>query len=125
MTQLAVGLDIAHEDKIGSFWSVLLTGSPKNKVSDSIFDPSNRVPAIWFQATGVHDTPRQRWHFDVGSHPKLPTCGSLQPCQRADPSSIRLEHHPSPFSRIPTAIGCAFVAPPDANLPPIGVLVRF
>jgi 4a-hydroxytetrahydrobiopterin dehydratase len=63
--QLEIGLDTAHEDRIGSFWSVLLTGSPENKVSDSVFDPSNRLPAIWFQGTDDHDAPRQRWHFDL------------------------------------------------------------
>lgn len=69
--QLEVGLDTAHEDTIGPFWSVLLTGSPDNKVHDSIFDPTSRVPAIWFQGTGDHDTPRQRWHFDLWLAPEV------------------------------------------------------
>lgn len=30
VTQVEVGLDTADEDKIGPFWSVLLTGSPNN-----------------------------------------------------------------------------------------------
>lgn len=71
VTQLEIGLDTAHEGKIGSFWSVLLTGSPENKVSDSIFDPSHRLPAIWFQGTDDHDTPRQRWHFDLWLAPEV------------------------------------------------------
>jgi 4a-hydroxytetrahydrobiopterin dehydratase len=71
VTQLEIGLDTASEDKIGPFWSVLLTGSPGNKISDSIFDPSNRLPAIWFQGTGEHDTPRQRWHFDLWLAPEV------------------------------------------------------
>jgi 4a-hydroxytetrahydrobiopterin dehydratase len=71
VTQLEVGLDTAHEDKIGTFWSGLLTGSLDNKVHDSIFDPSNRVPAIWFQGTGEHETPRQRWHFDLWLAPEV------------------------------------------------------
>lgn len=71
VTQLEVGLDTAHEDKIGPFWSVLLTGSPDNKVYDSIFDPTGRVPAIWFQGTGDHDPPRQRWHFDLWLAPEV------------------------------------------------------
>jgi 4a-hydroxytetrahydrobiopterin dehydratase len=65
VTQLEVGLDTAHEDKVGPFWSVLLTGSSDNKIYDSVFDPTSRVPAIWFQGTEEHDTPRQRWHFDL------------------------------------------------------------
>jgi 4a-hydroxytetrahydrobiopterin dehydratase len=71
VTQLEVGLDTAHEDKIGAFWSALMTGSLDNKVRDSIFDPSNRVPAIWFQGTGEHEPPRQRWHFDLWLAPEV------------------------------------------------------
>ena len=71
VTQLEVGLDTAHEDKVGSFWSVLLTGSSDNKIYDSVFDPTSRVPAIWFQGTEEHDTPRQRWHFDLWLAPEV------------------------------------------------------
>jgi 4a-hydroxytetrahydrobiopterin dehydratase len=71
VTQLEVALDSAHEDKVGPFWSVLLTGSPDNKVYDSIFDPTGRVPAMWFQGTDDHDTPRQRWHFDLWLAPEV------------------------------------------------------
>ena len=65
MTQLEIALDTAHEDSIAPFWSVLLTGSPDNKIYDSVFDPSGRVPGLWFQGTEYHETPRQRWHFDL------------------------------------------------------------
>lgn len=71
VTQLEVGLDTAHEDRIGPFWSVLLTGSPGNKVHDSIFDPTSRLPAIWFQSTDDHESPRQRWHFDLWLAPEV------------------------------------------------------
>ena len=71
VTQIEVGLDTAHEDKVGPFWSVLLTGSSDNKVHDSVFDPTSRVPAIWFQGTEDHDTPRQRWHFDLWLAPEV------------------------------------------------------
>ena len=71
VTQLEVGLDTAHEDNIGPFWSVLLTGSPDNEIHDSIFDPTFRLPAIWFQSTDDHETPRQRWHFDLWLAPEV------------------------------------------------------
>ena len=71
VTHLEIGLDTVREDKIGVFWSVLLTGSAENKVSDSIFDPSCRLPAIWFQGTEDHGTPRQRWHFDLWLAPEV------------------------------------------------------
>ena len=65
VTQLELALDTAHEGGISDFWSVLLTGSADNKIYDSIFDPTGRVPGLWFQGTEDHDTPRQRWHFDL------------------------------------------------------------
>jgi len=71
VTQLEIGLDTAHEDQLSPFWSVLLTGSADNKIYDSIFDPSGRVPGLWFQGTDEHDTPRQRWHFDLWLAPEV------------------------------------------------------
>jgi 4a-hydroxytetrahydrobiopterin dehydratase len=71
VTQLEVGLDTAHEDTVGPFWSALLTGSPDNKFYDSIFDPTGRIPTIWFQGTEDHEAPRQRWHFDVWLAPEV------------------------------------------------------
>jgi 4a-hydroxytetrahydrobiopterin dehydratase len=65
VTQLEIALDTAHEHGVAAFWSVLLTGSPDNKIYDSVFDPTGRVPGLWFQATDDHETPRQRWHFDL------------------------------------------------------------
>jgi len=65
VTQLELALDTADEDGVGPFWSALLTGSPDNKIYDSIFDPTGRVPSLWFQGTDAHETPRQRWHFDL------------------------------------------------------------
>jgi len=65
VTQLEIALDTAHEDGVSAFWSVLLTGSADNKVYDSVFDPTDRVPGLWFQGTDEHETPRQRWHFDL------------------------------------------------------------
>lgn len=71
VTQLEIALDTAHEDGIGPFWSVLLTGSSKNMIYGSIFDPTGRVPAVWFQGTDDHQTPRQRWHFDLWLAPEV------------------------------------------------------
>ena len=71
VTQLEIALDTAHEDSVAPFWSVLLTGSPDNKTYDTIFDPGGRVPSLWFQGTEDHETPRQRWHFDLWLAPDV------------------------------------------------------
>lgn len=71
VTQLEIALDTAHEDRIGPFWSVLLTGSPDNKIYDSIFDPTGRVPGVWFQGSEDTEIPKQRWHFDVWLAPEV------------------------------------------------------
>jgi 4a-hydroxytetrahydrobiopterin dehydratase len=70
VTQLELALDTADENRVGPFWSALLTGSPDNKIYDSVFDPTGRVPSLWFQGTGEHETPRQRWHFDLWLAPE-------------------------------------------------------
>jgi 4a-hydroxytetrahydrobiopterin dehydratase len=71
VTQLEIALDTAHEDHLSPFWSILLTGSADNKIHDSVFDPSGRVPSLWFQTTDEHDAPRQRWHFDLWLAPEV------------------------------------------------------
>jgi 4a-hydroxytetrahydrobiopterin dehydratase len=65
VTQLELALDTAHEERVSPFWSALLTGSADNKIYETVFDPTGRVPSLWFQGTDDHDTPRQRWHFDL------------------------------------------------------------
>jgi 4a-hydroxytetrahydrobiopterin dehydratase len=71
VTQLEIALDTAHEERVSAFWSVLLTGSPDNKIYDSILDPTGRVPGLWFQSSDEHETPRQRWHFDLWLAPEV------------------------------------------------------
>ncbi len=71
VTQLELALDAADEKRVGRFWSALLTGSPDNQVFDgSVFDPTGRVPSLWFQGTGEHEAPRQRWHLDLWLAPE-------------------------------------------------------
>jgi 4a-hydroxytetrahydrobiopterin dehydratase len=70
VTQLELALDTAHEQLAGPFWAALFTGSPDNKVYDTVFDPTDRVPSLWFQGTEEHETPRQRWHFDLWLAPE-------------------------------------------------------
>jgi 4a-hydroxytetrahydrobiopterin dehydratase len=71
VTQLEIALDTANEDGIAPFWSVLLTGSADNKIYDSVIDPTNRLPCLWFQGADEHEVPRQRWHFDLWLAPEV------------------------------------------------------
>jgi 4a-hydroxytetrahydrobiopterin dehydratase len=70
VTQLELALDTADDSRVTPFWSALLTGSPDNNIYDSVFDPTGRVPSLWFQGTGEHEAPRQRWHFDLWLAPE-------------------------------------------------------
>jgi 4a-hydroxytetrahydrobiopterin dehydratase len=71
VTQLELALDTADDGRVAPFWSALLTGSPGNSIYDSVFDPTGRVPSLWFQGTGEHEPPRQRWHFDLWLAPEV------------------------------------------------------
>ena len=71
VTQLELALDTAHEDGVAAFWSVLLTGGADNRIYDSVLDPTGRVPSLWFQSTEGHETPRQRWHYDLWLAPEV------------------------------------------------------
>jgi 4a-hydroxytetrahydrobiopterin dehydratase len=71
VTQLELALDTANEARVAPFWSALLTGSPDNRIYDSVFDPTSRVPSLWFQGTDEHEPPRQRWHFDLWLAPEV------------------------------------------------------
>jgi 4a-hydroxytetrahydrobiopterin dehydratase len=70
VTQLELALDAADQKRVGPFWAALLTGSTENEIYDSVFDPTGRVPSLWFQETEEHEPPRQRWHFDLWLAPE-------------------------------------------------------
>jgi 4a-hydroxytetrahydrobiopterin dehydratase len=70
VAQVELALDTADGGAHSRFWAALLTGSPDNQVVDTVFDPTGRVPSLWFQPTEPHDTPRQRWHLDVWVAPE-------------------------------------------------------
>ncbi|MEW2521691.1 VOC family protein [Actinacidiphila alni] len=71
VTQLELALDSADHTAVAPFWSVLLTGDPGHVVGDTVLDPTNRVPSLWFQGTDPHATPRQRWHADLWLAPEV------------------------------------------------------
>lgn len=71
VTQVEMGLDTAHRSALAPFWGVVLTGTTAGVVEDTVFDPTNRMPSIWFQETEPHEAPRQRWHPDVWVPPEV------------------------------------------------------
>ncbi|HTZ25964.1 MAG TPA: VOC family protein [Streptosporangiaceae bacterium] len=71
VTQIELALDTPDDARVAPFWSALLTGSPDNSIYDSVFDPTGRVPSVWFQPAGEHETPQQRWHFDLWLDPAV------------------------------------------------------
>jgi 4a-hydroxytetrahydrobiopterin dehydratase len=61
-----LGLDTHDADEIGPFWAALLTGDAANyKNHLEVVDPTGRAPDLWFQKTSPHETPRQRFHYDL------------------------------------------------------------
>jgi 4a-hydroxytetrahydrobiopterin dehydratase len=61
---LELGLDTADHSAIKPFWLALLA-LPESEQSDEVVDSSGRLPAIWFQSTDPHATPKQRLHIDI------------------------------------------------------------
>lgn len=63
---LELALDTGDHAGVLPFWRALL-GYADSVVypSREAVDPAGRLPTIWTQRTDAHETPRQRWHFDV------------------------------------------------------------
>ncbi|GAA2007749.1 SDR family NAD(P)-dependent oxidoreductase [Nakamurella flavida] len=70
VTQLELALDTVREEAVAPFWAALLTGSTDNRVYDSVFDPTDRIPSAWFQRTDLPGPVPQRWHFDLWLAPE-------------------------------------------------------
>ncbi|WP_304049098.1 VOC family protein, partial [Jatrophihabitans endophyticus] len=72
VTQLELALDTARDSVIAPFWAALLTGNADNTINTEVFDPTRRVPVVWFQRSAPStEVPDQRWHFDVWLAPEV------------------------------------------------------
>ncbi|HZX03728.1 VOC family protein [Kribbella sp.] len=71
VTQLEIGLDTADRAEIGPFWAAVLTGDAGNFKDNDVVDPTGRFDNVWFQQTEPHETPRQRFHFDLWVPPEV------------------------------------------------------
>ena len=69
ITSVELALDTAHGDDVARFWSALLTGGDeaigRGTLGNDVRDAQGRAPYLWFQETEEHETPRQRFHWDV------------------------------------------------------------
>ncbi|MGL5817694.1 MAG: VOC family protein [Phycicoccus sp.] len=65
VVQLELGLDTWSVPAQSRFWAALLTGDPERHGGGDVVDLPPGTPAVWFQETDAHDTPRQRWHLDL------------------------------------------------------------
>jgi len=63
LTLVEPGLDTWDAAEVLPFWRAVY-GVPAGE-RDEVIDPQSFLPTIWFQDTDRHETPRQRWHFDV------------------------------------------------------------
>jgi 4a-hydroxytetrahydrobiopterin dehydratase len=67
---LEIGLDTADHEEIKPFWAAML-GLQERKQYEDLVDNTGRLPALWFQETGPHDPPRQRFHLDIRVPPEV------------------------------------------------------
>lgn len=65
VAEIEIALDTADVAAVGPFWAALLTGDADVLEGNDVFDPSSRLPLLWFQDTDAHETPRQRFHIDL------------------------------------------------------------
>jgi 4a-hydroxytetrahydrobiopterin dehydratase len=71
VAQLEIALDTDDLPAIGPFWAAVLTGTTDSFKGNDIFDPTGRIPNVWFQGTSPHATPRQRFHLDLWLPPEV------------------------------------------------------
>lgn len=69
VSEVELGLDVAHSATVAPVWAALLTGNADaqghGSPSDEIRDAMGRVPNLWFADLDEDDTPRQRLHVEV------------------------------------------------------------
>ncbi len=107
VTQLEVALDTANEDRVGPFWSVLLTGSPENKIYDSVFDPATGSRVCGSSVLTSTRPLASAGTSTCGLPPRRRQTGSVQPSRQVGPSSMIRRRRHTPCLRTRTATGSA------------------
>lgn len=67
---LEVALDTSDFAEIKPFWAALLGYATSDDAPGELKDPDGTMPTLWFQETDPHETPRQRYHFDLRVPPE-------------------------------------------------------
>lgn len=71
LSVLELALDTVDDDEIRPFWAALLAYDVVDVGHEvQLVDPTGRRPTIWFQSSGPHDVPHQRWHLDLRVPPE-------------------------------------------------------
>ncbi|SEB28599.1 4a-hydroxytetrahydrobiopterin dehydratase [Nocardioides exalbidus] len=66
-----LALDTPELTEVKPFWRAVLGYSDHPLHDAEVRDLAGNGPALWFQRTEPHDTPRQRFHLDVRVAPEL------------------------------------------------------
>lgn len=62
---LELAVDTANHEAIEPFWRAVYGLDPQPSPGKDVVDPAGVLPALWFQPTEAHETPKQRFHLDV------------------------------------------------------------
>lgn len=69
LSVLEIALDTEDAAAIKPFWRAVLAMAD-SPAYDELVDPVGTLPTLWFQETGPHEVPRQRFHLDVRVPPE-------------------------------------------------------
>ena len=70
VSRLELALDTPAHEAVLPFWAAVTAMEHRSEpdFGDELHDPSDALPAIWFQTSGSEE-PRQRWHADLWVDP--------------------------------------------------------
>jgi 4a-hydroxytetrahydrobiopterin dehydratase len=71
LSRVEIGLDTWDADEIRPFWKAVLGVRDHPRFPDDLVDQDGDLPALWFQSTDPHETPRQRFHLDIRVPPEV------------------------------------------------------
>lgn len=94
VTLVELGLDTADRAAIRPFWAAVLGLADGGDDDNEVTDPAGVLPSLWFQETGAHEEPRQRFHYDVWVAPSA-AAGRIEAALAAGGVLVSDEEAPS------------------------------